>query len=267
VTGYFDLGDFKKHGHPFRTKKMYLEWMTGFKNILNPVVAFFDTKEVYKHFRKIRADLPANHTKQFLIKRGDLWSFSKYILDEQGKIFGSSRYPHYSPRTVIPAYASAMHAKYELTKKAVEMNYFNTTHIVWVDVGFWRDLYNESKKYRMALPYDFDDERIAFNQVYERHQKTTPTRIILDDSLWIAGGLFVARNDVMLHWFEVYKKYTELFLSLGLMNSDEQSIYAMFADAMLEQPDALLQVYPCISRHNRWFSLGYAMREIGMFLW
>jgi hypothetical protein len=40
--------------------------------------------------------------------------------------------------------------------------------------------------------------------------------------------------------------------------ADEQLIYDMFADAMLEKPDALLQVYRYIGRHNaRWFSLGY----------
>ena len=55
----------------------------------------------------------------------------------------------------------------------------------------------------------------------------TLKQIVYNNEIWAGGNFFIAAADVMLKWVEDYMYYTERFIELGLISTDQQVLFGM----------------------------------------
>ena len=231
-----------------------MHWLRVFSRIQNPVIAYFETNQDLKYFEKMRKDLNANLTKTVLVNRNDLWAFGLYT--KIAKILCKPGYPVFEPNTVIPEYASVMHAKYELMQKSIIENPFRTKYFCWLDVGLFRALAKSpGPNFSLNLPTNFDDTKVAYAEVYKPNNISLE-QIFLTNLVWVCGCFFVAEQNVMLRWVEEYMMFVDYFLEQGFTNTDQQAIYAIFNRG---NPQTNIQTYR--GGPNRWFHLGYLCKD------
>jgi Bacterial protein of unknown function (HtrL_YibB) len=139
--------------------------------------------------------------------RFQLWAFR--MLPAIEALFARKDYPKHYPNTVEPLYSAAVQSKYEFTQLTVLKNPFKTKYFCWIDIGYFRDIsskhLNDSGTFSMYLPPGFMNDSVAYQQVYNR-DVTASAKAIFDKNLdWLAGGLFIAEAQVMLHWTREHK--------------------------------------------------------------
>ena len=137
VTAFFDIGSFQKGTEQIFAPSKYIEWIRAFEYIENPLYVYVDSEKYADIFRNIRRERYQNRTKIIVLDRSKMWSFN--IKQNITEIFSNPKYPKYYPNTVLADYSCAMHAKYEVVKKSIETNAFNTKYFAWIDVGYFRD--------------------------------------------------------------------------------------------------------------------------------
>ena len=197
-----------------------------------------------------------------MFNRTSSWAFQRINITK--RIFSMKGYPKHFPNTVVPEYSCAMHAKYDVISRAATVNYFYTD---WLDVGYFREQEKNEKYFVLELPPDFNNSRIAVNQVYNVSMTTAMSDIIMQNLVWIGGGIFLGRRYVMLKYAKQYKEAMDYFLSRNLMSTDQQILYGMYSKSERAsiKPDVELQVYQNGHNkwfyHNPWFYLGYIMRK------
>lgn len=151
--------------------------------------------KILLHFRNIRSCLPANFTKIIKINRSELQSFQHF--SDIDRIYSNPSYPKYSPNTVYPEYACAMHAKYDVLEMACVMNYFSTPYLAWVDIGLFRNLDETSyPPFKLVLPKKFNPEKIGFSQVWPFVSVHTPDYIMKNKMIWVSGSMILATREV-----------------------------------------------------------------------
>ena len=259
VTAFFDIGDFGK-GSPtkIRTSKKYFIWAQTFKYLLNPLVVYTDSQIFYDHMLNLRGK-NQSRTKLLIFNRTSSWAFR--MKDAIKEIYDSKDYPKHFPNTVVPEYTCAMHAKYDVVSRAAINNYFNTKYLMWLDIGYFQKIVKSKNYFRLELPPNFNDSRIAVNQVHNVSMSQEPSVILKQKLDWIGGGLFLGRLFLILKFAEIYKRAVDHFLSQKLMNSDQQVLYAMYSQSGQSdiRPGIELQIYQ--NRQNPWFYLGYLMKK------
>ena len=259
VTEYFDLGPFQKGSekHLIYTPEKYKHWMEIFAFIKNPVIAYFSEPHHAERFKTIRSRFGVHLTKVVMVNRTNLWAFS--LLPKIGNIYSQPDYPKYLPNTVVPEYACAMHAKYELVYKVAKSNPFFTKYLAWLDIGTYRDMQsaNESiSRFRVDLPPNFIDSKVAYCQVY-KEERLTIKEIFLGNHVLMGGAFFLGKPNALAEIANRYQNAVEHFLSQGLMNTDQQVLYAMRQlDSRI--PD-LMQLYN--DRPGHYFALADMCRK------
>ena len=264
VTSYLNLGTFKKGALSSHSPETYVNWMRVFKYIENPVVAFFEDDDAIAMFQKVRSVLFCNMTKIYKIKKESLWSFS--LRDRIHKIYSSPHYPQHHPNTVLPEYSCVMHAKYDFVQRAAEENPFNTKYLSWLDIGYFRDVPHDSEPFSLYIPPDFDNSKVAYGRVYPFNSEVRTVNETVEQNLvWVGGGLFLARVEVMIRWVTSYMQFTEKMLNLGWMSTDQQVLYAMHLPQHLNDSHkgVELQIYDRKSPYSIWFSFGYICKDEG----
>ncbi len=260
MTAYFNIGSFPKGSiSNIFTPDLYKKWIKIFAKITNPMVGYFDDPTVAELFRKIRdSGGLGEKTKIEVVERKALWSFN--LLNQTAKIFADPFYPKFLPNTKIPEYPCAMHAKYELVSKTVTLNPLHTEFFAWIDIGLFRSLKPEViKPFQISLPPEFNVSRIAYSEVVPRDPGLSSARIFKSNAVWVCGCFFIGRHDVMTTWTRLYMDYVEAVLRHGLMNTDQQVLYAMVNNLAFRK-DVEVQTYGPEWRGrslNPWFRLGY----------
>lgn len=132
----------------------------------------------------------------------------------------------------------------------------------FVNIGLFRDLDIKKKQkepFHIHLPPNFNQSKVAYNDVYRGFQKLSDEQIFKANLVWVCGCFFIGRLDVMAKWVVEYMKYVEHFVvKEKLMNSDQQVIFAMFSNYPVETE---IQTYHTDGRYNEWFNLGYLCKE------
>ena len=267
VSAYFNIGSFDKgDGGVVFTQELYHLWMTSFALIKNPVVVYLEGDEDIALFKQIRKVLPDNLTLVVKIQRNELWAFR--LIPHIRKIFEKAFYPRHLPNTVVPAYSSAMHAKYELMLRTALNNPFETKYICWLDIGLFRDLATNdllsnhtlvsSNSFRLSLPAEFDPHSVAYTEVEQRISTENVREIIADNLVWVCGCYFIGRVDVMLRWTKEYMTGVEDMLHLNEMSTDQQVIYWIFNQG---KQVTKIQTFSGDGRFSRWFHLAYLSRD------
>ena len=227
VTGFVAIENFHKkwRGIP-QNKSTYLEWMRSFGKLRNRVMVYLEDPDIVDVFRSIRSQLPWNLTQVVQIRKRDLWSYT--LLPQITKVYVNKSYPKTYPNTVLPEYPCLMHTKYEFLLYSILTNPFKTKYFAWIDIGIFRKEM-DGEPFVLRLPNEFDENKVAFTQV-DQFKNITAEQIFMDNVVWVGGGVFVAKASVMLTLVEDYLLAVQHFLSRGLMNSDQQVIYAMMTD-------------------------------------
>ena len=110
------------------------------------------------------------------------WAFQ--MKDDIKEIFDTKKYPKHYPNTVVPEYTCTTHAKFDVISRAARNNYFYTKYVIWLDTGYFRDIVMEKQYYKLGLPPDFNESRIAVTQVYDVSMSTEPSVIIKGNINW-----------------------------------------------------------------------------------
>ena len=262
VTAFIDIGDFRKGSrNNTRTPNAYLKWSETFKYMLNPLVVYTDSQHFYDHMLELRTK-SKNKTRVFMFNRTSSWAFQ--MKDDIKEIFDMKHYPKHYPNTVVPEYTCTTHAKFDVVSRAATNNYFYTKYIMWLDIGYFRYIAMKKQYFKLELPSDFNESRIAVTQVYNVSMSKEPSVIIKGNINWVGGGLFLGKRNIILQFTEEYKTAVDYFRSKKLMNVEQHIIYAMYTTlgrADIE-PNIELQIYQNVKyKGNPWFYLGYLMKK------
>ena len=232
-----------------------------------------------------RPDL-SNRTRAFLIDRFSLRSFREY-LPRIRKVLRDPPFPRYFPNTVVPEYGATMHAKYDALERAIRANYFGSKYFAWIDVGVFRELSlagaatgegerggarrsggsRPTPHFGLLLPAHFDEQRVAFGQVYAPNFELTPEQIVAKNEVWLCGCFFAAERGVMLRFAAQYAAGVEEMLVRGLSSTDQQVLYATLSPvgrSWHRAPTVEVQAFIRDASHsslNEWFFLAYLCKE------
>jgi len=273
VTAYFNIGEFwKGAGGALMSPRVYRKWLTVFARIENPVVAYFDNADDAALMKVLRKRHPK--TRVIVVDRGTLWSFRE-MEPRIEQIFMQKHYPWNPPNTVDSKYSAAMHAKYELMRRTIRENPFQSAYLCWLDVGLFRELLtdsvsssvNDEKSFRLALPPRLNSTAVAYTEVYPASptRPVTAKRIVQENSVYVCGCFFVGRVDVLWHWTTEYLLAVERMVSEKWISTDQQVIYWLFLGEGKTklQPRTKLQLYRADRNSNVWFYLGYLSKKAG----
>lgn len=261
VTAYWNLGTFQKGvgGLKFSTNT-YFKWASTFKYLVNPLVVYTDCKEFKELMETLRSDR-LNNTMIYLLNRTELWPFQlvtqmKSVLDQPG-------YPKYYPNTVIPEYPAAQHSKYAVVAETIRKGVFANPYFAWVDIGYFRDVVERKVDFTLDIPPGFDPGKISVNRVEGLSMNIDPFTIFRKNTVWVGGGIFLGKGEVLLQFEQLYHRAVKYFLDQQLVNSDQQVLYSMYSKKGREalKPNIELQLYIPKGSGNPWFYLGYLCRK------
>ena len=231
--------------------------MSIFQYIENPLYAYVDTIENFEAFKKIRMQYN-DKTKIILIEKNKLWGFN--LKDNISQIFSSPFYPKFHPNTINPDYSCAMHAKYGAMNQSLYDNAFRTKYFAWLDIGYFGRAINDiHSPFGIYLPYNFNEREVSYGEVYNP-ERITLKQIIENNEVWVGGGFFIATINVMKKWIEDYMYYTEKFIELGLISTDQQVIYGLIQPSVQENSNfrnRKVSINKYISTHDKWRAIGY----------
>lgn len=261
VTAYWNLGTFQKGvgGLKFSTNT-YFKWASTFKYLVNPLVVYTDCKEFKELMETLRSDR-LNNTVVYLLNRTELWPFQlinqiKSVLDQPG-------YPKYYPNTVIPGYPAAQHSKYAIVAETIRKGVFANPYFAWLDIGYFRDIMGRNVDFTLDIPPGFDPGKISVNRLEDLSMNIDPFTIFKKNIVWVGGGIFLGKGEVLLQFEQLYQRAVKYFLDQRLVNSDQQVLYSMYSKKGREalKPNVELQLYIPNGSGNPWFYLGYLCRK------
>ncbi|XP_071116038.1 uncharacterized protein [Haliotis cracherodii] len=258
VSAYFDIGRFKKglsKGLYFNAST-YTAWAGAFSHLYNPLVFYTDSEFFENIVKKLRIHLPRSLTRIIRINQTSMWSFK--LRDRISAIYQNPDYPKFYPNTVVPNYSCAMHAKYEVVENAILNKYVTTDYVTWLDVGYFRDL-KRNKPFKLVVPKNFSDNTVAFNKLHHPDPFLEPKVIFKNNSLYVGGGMFIGRPQILLLFILDYRHASEVLLHRGLSNTDQQVLYAMYNSNFRSRvnPGVDIQLYKSNIVGDCWFYLGY----------
>lgn len=258
VTAFFEIGQFTKEEEQ-REPRIYFEWAAKLRYLQNPLVVYTDSEAFRSHVIKVRSK-KSGKTVVRTFNTSSSWAFQNR--NRIKTIFDSPGYPKFHPNTANPIYTCAQHAKYDAIAQAVKEKYFRTKYYMWLDAGYFRDRQSH-KPFYLTKPSQFDDSKIAMNLVDTKsHLNTLPQTIILGNLVWVGGGLVFGDRVHIAKFARDFQRAVQYFLSQGMINTDQQVIYAMYTPKGKEilRPVVQLQLY---QPPQDWFYLGMSMvREI-----
>ncbi|XP_076071112.1 protein HtrL-like [Mytilus galloprovincialis] len=259
VTAYFNIGSFNKTPNLIFSKNTYNNWMKNFQYVNNCVILYTDDIDLSLDFRLYRSHFPMNLTKVFILKQTSLWAFS--LLPRIKEIYDQKGYPNPG----IPAYSSAMHAKYELVEKVINENILSTSYLAWIDIGYLRS--NTSDSFVIKPLTSMKDGHISFSQVDFFKPRLTLKKIMYQSRFYIAGGLFIGKPEYLSVFIEDYKLAVETLLKMKLMNSDQQILFAMYSEKLFFLPRIPIQTFfdeniLIKKKPERWFYLGKLCQKL-----
>ena len=258
VTAYINIGSFGKGGNGMhmRTSSFYEDLMTAYRNIHNPVVAFFDKGDpIADEFSKLRQHLTVNTT-VVQIDREDFWSFR--IRENVSRIFSNPEYPKFFPNTVVPEYACTTTAKFEFVQYVIKHHMYSTEYISWVDFGYWR--WNIPENSQVFIPPAFKTDMIAFGLSRLPRQTNDYHDIIYHNINWVGGGIFLGTIRLMKEFMDIYLENTNYFLARGYMATEQQMLHAMINcnEIPRSMPPILTYAHSIDSNFSsKWLYLGW----------
>jgi hypothetical protein len=141
----------------------------------------------------------------------------------------------------------------QLVQETIRCNPFATRYVSWLDIGLFRDFTvsapstntgaptpfdmlrpSSLKPFNLYLPPNFnipgvENSSVAVCEINNRQPSLTPEQIVGHNAVWIGGGFFVGRVDVVYTWTVEFLTGVEWMLQQGLSSTDQQVRWLTFA--------------------------------------
>lgn len=275
VTAFFDIGrgDWTTDkGHPSYLHRDNQTYLSYFKNLatLDNEMVIFTSKEFEAAIRELRRDKPTKivivdintdfHTALSKIKSIlKSPSFQEKIPKEQ----------QHNPEYWSEKYILITNLKTYFVNKAIEDCGISNHLVAWVDFGYCRHedtLLNIKNWY-----YPFDNEHIhfftlkrdkilyIFNNPKFPHKKNQVLHAILNNKVYIIGGVTVGTQHIWQQFFTLVKSCQKDMLQSNLLD-DDQGVYLM---CHYLQPDLFNFHYLGKNKENKenWFGVMQKFHE------
>ena len=223
----------------------WMGWVRMFRNISNPVIAYFGSVQYYFHFEGIRLSR-LRRTNMTIV---DIRSLQTFKMKPRIEAILARRRNSSMNADLL----CTMHAKYELLKRAAKQNPFRTSHMLWLDVGPYNQPYPSDGKFRVDLPPKFDHQRIAYRSSrWFAPEKTVPD-VFRKNLVWMNGDFILGATQSVVSWCKTYLSAVKKYLKSDLVGTDEANLYAMMLDTDGAYRD-LVKVYNMKDKgFSRWY--------------
>lgn len=233
--------------YPIKSKNSvddYLKWLEFWKYIPCNLV-FFTTPELVETIESIRSNYKEK-TKVIPLPFLELEAFKRYdhTLWINEKLKDHEIY--HTPELYVLWYE-----KKEFIKKAIDLNYFNTSKFVWCDAGICR--HNEWIARLRNFPRSDRISESKFNilRITDFEHETDFQKINC-----VGGGILAASKDVWISYYSKYDSMIKIYLENNKFIGKDQSIIA----SIIQKEPEFFQLIPIIDEFKDdgyfcWFSL------------
>lgn len=164
VSGFMNIGNFKKDSVGPISVQQYRRWLKPLALLENPLIFYTDDAETAAEVTRKRSQAGLeNCTRVVRVSRSEMWGFT--LLPEITAVLKQPDYPKFSPNTVMPTYAAAMHSKYSMMELALDSNPFDSEYFAWMDSGLFKDDLSRTQPILLSLPPGFNQRFVAANQI------------------------------------------------------------------------------------------------------
>lgn len=250
VTAFWSVGNSTtvRNGNVTRHDLESLAYVT------NPVVAYFDDKNIAASFEETRIGLL---TKIVILERGSLWAFR-----QQSNISAALSHTSQSGAALSSTLICVTYSKYDVLSLAIESNYFGSETFVWLDVTYYREMIGQhGHAFRLTAPPYFMEDNVAFNAPCSR-QPYTVAHMFAQGRIWVNSDLIIGNAKQLATFCDEFRREAIKYLTHGLVNTDEQVIYAMFSEYNADVPLVKIQEYRADTHFDQFHYLGILLREI-----
>lgn len=222
----------------------YLKWLEIWKHIPCNLV-FFTTSDLIEKIEIIRCT-HKDKTKIICLPFFELEAFKRYGIELW---INEKTKDHESYHT--PELYALWYEKKEFVKKAIDLNYFNTSKFVWCDAGICR--HNEWIPELKNFPRSDRISNSKFNvlRITDFENETDFQKINC-----VGGGILAASKEVWLEYYSKYDAMLKTYLEKNKFVGKDQSIIA----SMIQEDKEFFELIPIINEFKEsgyfcWFSL------------
>ena len=209
VTMFYDIRKFDNtHVNDNRQKNKYIELAQQFILLLPyPIIFFIDDEdnETYNIIYNIRNELNLlhfTHIFKFDFKKTYFYKDLLKLEELQTKFFiHNGDLKHETPFYII-----LTNNKFYFVEKAIELNPFNSSHLIWMDFGINHVAKNTELIHEWITKVPDKIKQLCINPYIENAE---PKKYF--ENIWhnCAGGLFSGSKENLLKYVELFKQKTE----------------------------------------------------------
>lgn len=230
VTAYFDLTKCTDASRTIKDRplKHYLDNANTTMSLEQNLVVYCE-KDNYEKLKSLRPK-HLHHRTKYVVMRFDDFTFNKY----RDKIAQNRKEkPYHFDERNIPSYYLFCMSRYEMIKRTIEENSFNSTHFCWLNICIERMGYQNAK----YLNDVFSIYRDKFSTCYIDY--IPPELVNNDQEFWKFGrcsmcsGFFTGKAKYFYKFCnEIQQKFLK-YLELGYGHADEQ----LYSPVYFDHPD------------------------------
>lgn len=223
VTGYFNFGKrAKKRG--VSKEYDYLESSIQTLNI-NHYMVIFVTSDTISHVTNIRKNNNMLHkTKIIEVCETEIYQYNR--LEELNDLMKKNIPPYDSKYQIL-----AVNSRYELVRRAIKLNPFNTDFYGWIDFAI-SHIVDIPENFRVRYT---NHEKIRLGWIARKQKKTNTLNF---NHKALGGGFFVGHKDILKIFIDLHDKEFNNLANLGYCINDDKLLFLMY-----EKYPSLFDVY------------------------
>ncbi|XP_029657959.2 uncharacterized protein LOC115232266 [Octopus sinensis] len=211
-----------KPGNKERTPNDYYEWIKKFGYLQNHLVFFSDDQNVLNYMASIRTN---KKTTLMFVDRRKLIGFRN--IEQIKEIFKLPGFGVFPEETGNYNYSAIMHSKHDMVRRAIMLFGNESSYFAWVDIGLFRYA-SPVEDFELKHSQYIENGRILMSQAFPFKDETIES-IIKNARTWISGAMMAGHVDSMLKFCNVYEEFFKKLISMKLIATDEQVIYALYS--------------------------------------
>lgn len=233
--------------YPVKSKNSvsdYLKWLEFWRFIPCKLV-FFTTQDYVSVIENIRSNFKEK-TKIIVLEFNELEAIKRYTYDFWSQQYSKDHETYHTPELYILWYE-----KKEFVKKAIDLNFFNTSKFVWCDAGICR--HHEWIPQLVQFPRSDKIDSNKFNvlRITEFESESDFQKINC-----VGGGVLAASKQVWKDYYPKYDSMIESYIEQNKFVGKDQSIIA----SMIQKEPHFFNLIPIIDMfkdngYTCWFSL------------
>ena len=224
-------------------------WVLLFKNVANPVIAYFGSVQYLFYFESVRKRY-LNATNLSVVEIPDLHmctmksNMTDSIANTTGNTTGTRpnatdyASSHAATQSLSADILCTMHAKYELLKRAAQVNPYRTSHMLWVDVGSYNAPSRiKPRRFSVNVPKGSDNQRVSYWASGNTSSNRNLSDVFREQAVWLDGNFVFGTTQTLITWSDTYMSAVANYLRHNQVGTDETSLYAMMLDTQYKYRD------------------------------